>query len=92
MKARVTKTLTGGMYQISFAFSDFTQEELAKMRSFGVPVLQLRTGFPGSQSVINVPINQINANIVAGFVNEYEANNYETTVLTQAKTAMDEQR
>jgi hypothetical protein len=89
MKATVTRTLQNGVYLVSFTFSDFTQEELAKMRSFGVPVVQIRTGPPGSHGVNNLPITAINTNFVAGFSAEQEAKNYETSVLAQAKSGIE---
>lgn len=89
MKATVTRTLQNGVYSVSFAFSDFTQEELAKMRSFGIPAVQVRTGPPGAQGVNNIPITIINPNFVAGFSTEQEAKNYETNVLAQAKAGIE---
>lgn len=92
MKARVIKNLQGGTYYVSFTFSDFTPEELAKMQAFGVPIIQIRLGPAVSQSVNNFQINQINQNHVAGFPNEEAAKSYENGVLTQVKAAMEKLR
>lgn len=89
MKAKVIRNLQSGLYSVAFIFSDFTQEELAKMKSFGVPLVQIKTGIPGQQQAINMSINQVTPNHVAFFFNEQEAKNYEAGVLSQVKSGME---
>jgi hypothetical protein len=89
MKARVNRSLQGGLYYLSFIFSEFTQEELAKMKSFGVPVVQLKLGFSPNQQVVNMAINQITQAHIGVFSSEQDAKNYESAVLAQAKAGMD---
>jgi hypothetical protein len=89
MKARVNRSLQGGIYNVSFAFSDFTQEELTKMKSFGVPTVQVKVGLPPKQATVNIAINQVQQAHVASFISEEEAKNYENVVLSQAKAGMD---
>lgn len=90
MKVRVYRSLQGGIYTVAFAFSDFTQEELAKMKSFGVPSIQVRIGLTGrDQTAIAMAINQVTPNHIASFLSEPDARNYEAAILTQAKAGMD---
>jgi len=89
MKARVSRTLQNGVYQVSFAFSDFTADELAKMKSFGVPAIQLKIGPLGGIQAINLPLTQVNPNFAASFLSEAEAKNYEAGVLAQAKAGIE---
>jgi hypothetical protein len=89
MKATVIRSLQGGVYYVAFSFSDFTPEELAKMRSFGVPTVQIRVGVYGQQTASNIQITQINANHVAGFTNQPAAEEYQASILGQVKSAME---
>jgi hypothetical protein len=89
MKAKVIRSLQNGVYFVSFVFSEFTQEELAKMKSFGVPTVQVRNGVSGSQTVYNLPINAVNTNMNAGFLDEATAKSYESSVLEQAKAGLE---
>jgi hypothetical protein len=92
MKVTVTKRLQAGTYFVSFNFSDFTPEELAKIKSFGAPIVQVRAGSEPGHQVFNVPINAVNSNFNAGFLTEEQAKTYENAVLNQAKTGMEKLR
>jgi hypothetical protein len=88
MKVNITRQLSAGQYILRFAVTGFTPEEVAKMNSFGVPLIQMRQNVPAGVQNIQIAITQINPNIVAGFTSEDQANKYQQDVLAQINQAM----
>jgi hypothetical protein len=89
MKVTVNRQLNSGQYIVRFQVSDFSPEELAKMNSFGIPVIQMvQLVQGGGRRTMALPINQISSNIIASFGTEEEATKYQDTVLTQISQAM----
>jgi len=89
MKGIVNRSLQAGIYNVYFNFSDFTPEELEKMQAFGVPSILIQWGRPGARSSVRLPLNQIGPSFVAGFQAEEEAKEYELSVLSQVRVAME---
>jgi len=67
MKVKVNRLLSAGRYHVNFKVGDFTQDELSKMSSFGVPLIDLRWASASGMNTGRVPINQINKNQSAVF-------------------------
>jgi hypothetical protein len=88
MKVNITRQLSGGQYIVRFAVTGFTTEEVAKMNSFGIPLIQMRQNVAGGVQNVQVAITQINPNYVASFTSEEQANQYQQTVLGQINNAM----
>jgi len=42
MKLKVNRLLSQGRYKVNFEVSDFSQDELSKMSSFGIPKISLK--------------------------------------------------
>src|SRR6202035_4647660 len=88
MKATVNRQLTNGQYIVRFTLSEFSPDELVKMNSFGIPVIQLSQMVQGIRRQIAVPITQINPNMAASFSSEQDANQYQESVMNQIRQAM----
>jgi hypothetical protein len=90
MKVAVSRQLSGGRYYLSFQVGEFTQEEIIKMNSFGVPPINLQWLEPPNNNVRagGIPLNQIGRNYRAGFPTEEAAKEYEKSVLAQIQAAM----
>jgi hypothetical protein len=89
MKVRVNRALSAGSYHVNFEVSDFTPQEVEKMQKFGVPAVQLRRAAAGgANTVMSVPLNEINRRIDATFNDEQEAVKYEEGVLRQVKAGV----
>jgi hypothetical protein len=88
MKVIVHRQLAGGQYIVRLAVSDFTPEEVAKMNSFGIPTIQMRNQGGGMNKLLGVPLTQVNPNVVATFLTEQLANEYQEEVLNQIRQAM----
>ena len=89
MKTTVNRKLQGGVYYISFAFTEFTPDELEKMGAFGIPVIEVQYGVPPNRIKSRIPLNQIGPHYNAGFFDENEAKTYEQSVLNQVRAAME---
>lgn len=89
MKVKVNRALSAGRYHINFEVGEFSQDEIKKMGSFGVPGIKLLwVNANGVQVSSVVPINQISRNYDAIFPDEEAAKNYENGVLDQMRSAM----
>jgi len=89
MKVTVNRELKNGLYSVRFAVSDFTPDELQKMQSFGIPVIQVKLNVaPAGVRNAQIGITQFNANIVASFALEDEANKYQEEIVQQLRNAM----
>jgi hypothetical protein len=88
MKVKVNRLLRAGKYNVNFEVSDFTQVEVSKMSSFGVPSINLRITSGAGTSSSAVPITQINKTQNAIFGAEHVAKEYEEQVLAQIRTEM----
>jgi hypothetical protein len=88
MKVIVNRQLAGALYHVSFKVSDFTPDELQKMQSFGVPIIDIAVGFPGRVGRSKVPVTGIAENMKIAFSTEQDARAYEETVLGQIREAM----
>jgi hypothetical protein len=89
MKVRVNRLLSAGKYNVSFEVSDFNTDELKKMASFGVPAIRLRWISPENSTTSGlIAITQINKQLNAVFSTEMEAKDYEESVLTQIRNAI----
>jgi hypothetical protein len=92
MKVTVNRSLNAGKYRVSFSVKDFTTDELAKMSSFGVPGVDIKFMSGATLTAGRVSITQISDRLEAAFGSEEAAQQYESEVLRQIKTAMDQLR
>jgi hypothetical protein len=88
MKLKVNRLLNAGKYHVNFEVGDFTPDELAKMASFGSPIIQLRWMSGSNRIASGIALNQINNRYDAIFDDEQEAKDYETGVLNQIRDAI----
>jgi hypothetical protein len=88
MKVKVNRQLSAGKYHVNFEVSDFAPEEIAKMSSFGIPMVSLRWTANNTPTIGSVPITQIGRGLDAIFDTEQVAKKYQEEVLTQIKTAL----
>ena len=88
MKVTVNRELRGGLYYVSFKVSDFAPEEVQKMQSFGVPLIKITTGGPGSYQKVPIRLTQIDDKYKGGFASEVEAKKNEEEVMLQIREAM----
>ncbi|MGD1106113.1 MAG: hypothetical protein ABR865_03650 [Terracidiphilus sp.] len=92
MRVKVNRLLSAGKYHVNFEVGDFTPEELAKMSSFGVPMIGLRWASQAGSSAGSIALNQISKAYDAIFVSEQEAKKYEEGVLAQIRVTMERLR
>jgi len=92
MKLQIQKSLSGGQYHVSFQVSDFSQEEVKKMESFGIPQINLMVDGPLNRRAMWFPLNRITFTYKAGFEQEAEARSYEKNVQDQIKAALQDLR
>jgi hypothetical protein len=91
MKLKVNRELNGGLYSVDFSVGEFTPDEVQKMRSFGVPKIDVLLGGPPPNTVrqaYKVQITGITPQYKANFATEEEAKAYEERVVTQIREAM----
>jgi hypothetical protein len=88
MKVTVNRQLSSGQYIVRFGVSDFSPDELAKMNSFGIPVIQVLQLAAGIRQNFNISITQLNPNLIMSFPTEEEARKYEANVLDQISKVM----
>jgi hypothetical protein len=89
MKVTVSRALQNGVYHVKFAVTDFSADELAKMKSFGVPIIKMKWGgVTSSMSAAGVPMTAIGVQYDAGFGTEEEAKAYEQDILVQLRAAL----
>ena len=88
MKVKVNRLLSAGRYNVNFEVSDFTPDEVGKMASFGVPMIELKTLTANGLSAVRVPVNQISKNINAMFISEEVAEEYVKKVLDQIRAEL----
>jgi len=88
MKITVNRSLTSGVYWVSFKVSEFSQHELLQMERFGIPYVNLKNGTGPHQATARVRLNQVNEQSKAGFSAEDDARTYEDYVLGQIREGM----
>src|ERR1035437_5116475 len=88
MKLKVNRQLRGGQYRVSFEVGDFSQEEVSKMASFGIPVIQLKWFSPQGPTSGPVPLTKLNGVGEAVFGTDEEAKAYERQVTAQVQAAI----
>ncbi|MFZ0199616.1 MAG: hypothetical protein WB523_05890 [Candidatus Sulfotelmatobacter sp.] len=88
MKLKVNRQLSGGLYHVDFSVGDFSSEEVAKMGSFGTPIVSLLSGNPDARKAFKVRVTQVSPNYKASFVTDEEAKQYEEDVVTAIRNAM----
>lgn len=88
MKVKVNRLLSAGKYHVSFEVSDFTPEELAKMSSFGAPMIEMQWTNNNGVNISSVSINRITNNLVAVFPTQDQAEQYQAKVLGQIQKAI----
>lgn len=88
MRITVNRQLSGGYYRVGFGVTDFTAEELAKMRSFGVPTVKIVVSSGGSTYNVDQRITEMNSATIAIFGTEEKANEYIQRVLNDVRGAM----
>ena len=88
MKIKVHRQLSGGLYHVGFTVSDFTPEEVAKMGSFGTPLIRILHGPPNGRKAFKVVVTQIGTNYKPSFDTEQEAKTYEAEVVAEIREAM----
>jgi hypothetical protein len=92
MKITVYRQLAGGIYNVSFKVGEFSQEEVGKMQSFGVPSMPVKDGVFPQQITHMLPLTQVTERFKAGFKTEQEAKAYETEFLERARKFIEELR
>jgi hypothetical protein len=88
MKLIVHRQLSGGIYVVDFSVSDFTPEEVKKMESFGVPVINMMHDGPNNRRPLRLQLTRMAPQFRASFLAEDEAKAYEDQVVTQIRAAM----
>jgi hypothetical protein len=88
MKLKVNRQLSGGQYRVKFEVSDFSPEEVSKMSSFGVPLIQVRVVGVQGQTSVGVPLTNLNNVKDAVFNSEQDAKNYELQITEQIRNAL----
>jgi hypothetical protein len=92
MKLKVNKVLKSGAYHVNFEVSDFTSEEIAKMESFGIPVIKMKIQNPNGTNNVSMGLTQIQPRFNAVFDNEQLANDYQNSVIEQIKSELEKLR
>jgi hypothetical protein len=89
MKLTVSRQLSEGYYYVAFAVSDFTPDEVKKMESFGVPLINiLQGGPPGARAAYKIQLTRVSPSYRASFPAEEDAKKYEEAVVMQIREAM----
>lgn len=88
MKLRVNRVLSGGLYTVDFSVGDFSADEVTRMKSFGIPVINMMTGSPNGRQPLRTQITRITPQFAMSFATEDEAKKYETEVVSQIREAM----
>jgi hypothetical protein len=91
MKLKVNRELNGGLYSVDFSVGEFTPDEVQKMRSFGVPRIEVYMGGPPPTAVrqsYQLQITGITPQYKANFATEAQAKDYEERVVAQIREAM----
>src|SRR5712692_2308941 len=88
MKITVNRQLKAGIYYVGFKVGDFTDEERQKMERFGVPLIDLMYGMPGTHQKYPQGITAISETTNPGFSSEEQAKSYEGGVLAQVREKM----
>jgi hypothetical protein len=89
MKVKVNRQLSQGQFRINFEVSDFSPEEVAKMGSFGVPLISIVHQRNNVPTRTNLPLNQIGKTFEAVFSEGASAKKYEDEVLAQIRKALE---
>ena len=92
MKIKVNRQLNQGKFRVNFEVSDFTSEELSKMASFGVPLIEMIFQARNGPMTARIPINQINPTHEAVFPTFETAKEYEEKVFAQIRSSMERLR
>jgi hypothetical protein len=89
MKVKVNRELNGGKYHVNFEVGDFTPDELAKMSSFGIPIINLVwTAAQGGLISSGLPMTKVGKIYDAGFDTEQMAQEYVDDVVKQLRVAI----
>jgi hypothetical protein len=89
MKIQVSRFIRDGIYYVGFASAGITADDALQFQKFGTPRIRTRFGPPGSQAYYPQQLNDLKANITAGFSTQEEAKNYEAEVLTEIRVQME---
>jgi len=92
MKVKVNRQLSAGQYHVNFEVAGFTTDELSKMSSFGIPLINLRWGAGNAVTKGRIALNKIVSGYDMAFPREEDAREYETQVLAEIKAAMEQLR
>jgi hypothetical protein len=89
MKIKVNRRLSEGRYNVDFTASDFTSDEVKKMESFGIPMIDLFfSQTPNSRLPMKIQLTKLTSQLKASFSTEQEAKDYEDKVLSQIRAQM----